>query len=76
MGASLVLSIVRLNPSSDPDKVPTPVLHHFAELYCPLIILLQGAAILTLLGYKITRSSHEETLTQLAAEAELAQEVA
>jgi hypothetical protein len=38
----------------------------------PIIVLMYAAALILLTGYKITRASHAETLTLLAAEAERA----
>ncbi|HLK23943.1 MAG TPA: MFS transporter [Caulobacteraceae bacterium] len=74
VGASIVVQLIHLNPSSDPSTTPPSVVSHLGELYCPLIIGLQAVAILLLLGYRITRRSHEETLAQLTAEAELSRE--
>ena len=61
--------------ASDPSTVPPSVVRHLGEVYCPLIIGLQACAIALMIGYKITRATHEDTLLQLAADAELAQEV-
>ena len=36
----------------------------------PIILVLYGAALVLMLGYKITRESHAETRRLLAAEAE------
>jgi GPH family glycoside/pentoside/hexuronide:cation symporter len=69
LGASLVVAIIHLRPTSDPSMVPASVIRHLGEVYCPLIIGLQVCAIALLIGYKITRASHEETLERLAAEA-------
>ncbi len=76
LGASIVISLIHLNPSRNPESVPPSVVRHLGELYCPLIVGLQACAILLLLGYRITRRSHEETLAQLTAAAELSQEPA
>lgn len=76
LSASMVLSFIHLQPAADPEKVPQSVVRHLGEVYCPLIIGLQACAILLMLGYKITRRSHEETLVRLAAEAEAVREAA
>ena len=50
-------------------------MRHFALIYVPTIIGLYTIAFTLLSGYRITRSSHAETLQQLAAEAEAAGQV-
>jgi GPH family glycoside/pentoside/hexuronide:cation symporter len=74
LAASTLLSFIHLNANSDPSTVPPSVIQHLGEVYCPLIIGLQACAIVLMLGYKITRTSHEETLGRLAAEAMEARE--
>jgi GPH family glycoside/pentoside/hexuronide:cation symporter len=76
LGASMVVAFIHLKATSDPSTVAPSVVRHLGEVYIPLIIGLQACAIALLLGYKITRASHQETLTSLAAEAELSHEVA
>jgi Na+/melibiose symporter-like transporter len=76
LAASLVVAFIGLKAGSDPATTPPSVVRSLAEVYCPLIVGLQACAILLLFGYRITRGSHEETLARLAAEAELAAEVA
>jgi len=76
LSASMVVSLVHLQAASDPDKVPASVVRHLGEVYCPTIIGLQACAIALLLGYKINRRSHEETLVRLAANAEATREAA
>ena len=49
-------------------------MRHFALIYAPTSIGLYTIAFVLLSGYRITRSSHQETLQQLAAEAEAAGE--
>jgi GPH family glycoside/pentoside/hexuronide:cation symporter len=76
LGASMVVTLIHLRATNDPASVPPSVVSHLGELYCPLIIGLYACTIALMFGYKITRKSHEETLVQLAAEAELSREVA
>jgi Na+/melibiose symporter-like transporter len=45
-------------------------MRHFALIYAPTLVALYGVAFVLLSGYRITRASHQETLQQLAAEAE------
>jgi len=46
------------------------VMRHLALTYAPTLIGLYAFAFVLLSGYRITRASHQETLQQLAAEAE------
>ena len=64
--------MIHLTPGTDPSRVPPEVMRHFALIYAPTSVILYGIAILLLSGYRITRASHQETLQQLAAEAEQA----
>jgi Na+/melibiose symporter-like transporter len=74
LAASMVVAAIGLKANSDPATTPPGVVRALGEVYCPLIIVLQAGAILLMLGYRITRSSHQETLQRLAAEAELARD--
>ena len=74
MVASTIVAVVHLTPGTDPSKVPPEVMRHFALIYAPTSITLYAIAFVLLSGYRITRSSHQETLQQLAAEAEAAGE--
>jgi len=68
--ASTIVAVVGLAPGTDPSRVPPGVMRHFALIYAPTLVCLYGLAIVLLSGYRITRASHQETLQQLAAEAE------
>jgi GPH family glycoside/pentoside/hexuronide:cation symporter len=70
MGATLIIQLIHLKPGAKPSLVPPEVVHNLAVVYCPILIGLYAFALLLLTGYKITRESHDETLAQLAAEAE------
>ena len=70
LAASTIIEAVHLKAGSNPAAVSPEVLRHLALVYVPSIIGLNAAGLILLLGYKITRSTHEETLRQLAAEAE------
>ena len=74
LAASMLVSLIHLQAAADPDKVPAPVVRNLGLVYCPLIIALQAGAILLMLGYKITRGTHAETLARLAANAEAVRE--
>jgi Na+/melibiose symporter-like transporter len=68
--ASTIVAVIALKPGTDPAKVPPGVMQHLAMIYAPTQIALYALAFLLLSGYRITRASHQETLAQLAAEAE------
>jgi Na+/melibiose symporter-like transporter len=68
--ASLLLRFIHFPAHAQPGHVPEGVIRHLGMVYLPLIFSLYGLALLFLLGYRITRASHQETLRLLAAEAE------
>lgn len=70
MIASTIVAVVGIAPGTDPSHVPPGVMNHFALIYAPTLVCLYGLSIVLLTGYRITRASHQETLQQLAAEAE------
>ena len=70
LAAATIVEVVHLKAGADPASVPPEVARHLALVYCPTVVGLYAAAFLLLLGYRITRTTHAETLRQLAAEAE------
>jgi len=68
--ASSIVAAIALKPGVDPAHVPPGVMHHLALIYAPVQISLYVIAFVLLSGYRITRESHQETLQQLAGEAE------
>lgn len=74
LAASMLVAFIHLQAAANPDTVPASVVRNLGLVYCPLIIGLQACAILLMLGYKITRGTHADTLARLAAEAEAARE--
>ena len=68
--ASTIVAIINLQPGTDPAHVAPGVMRHLATIYAPTLICLYVVAFVLLSGYRITRASHQETLQQLAAEAE------
>lgn len=73
-GASLIVGAVRFPQGAAPGTVPAEVLRNLGLVYVPVQVALYGVATLLLLGYRISRESHAETLRRLAAQAELARE--
>ncbi|MGI9169345.1 MAG: MFS transporter [Caulobacteraceae bacterium] len=70
--AAMVLALIRFPAGARPGHVAPAVIAHMAMVYLPIVVVLYGAALVLMFGYKITRASHAETLTLLAAEAEKA----
>jgi GPH family glycoside/pentoside/hexuronide:cation symporter len=70
--AALVIEAVGLKTGADPRTVPPAVIHNLALVYSGAVLGLYSCAVALIFGYKITRTSHRETLAQLAANAEQA----
>ena len=70
LAASMVITAIHLTPGANPATVSPDVARNLALTYAPTIICLHAVGLTLLLGYKINRASHQETLRQLAAEAE------
>ena len=70
--ASAILAAVRFPAGAKPGQVPAAVIHHLGLVYVPTLIGLNLLGLGLLLGYRITRASHADTLIKLAAKAEQA----
>jgi len=68
--SGLLLLAIHFPRKAQPGHVPPEVIRHLALVYLPTIFILYGLALLFLMGYRITRASHQETLRRLAAEVE------
>ena len=71
---AMIVALIHLPARAVPGAVDPAVVRHLGEFYVPTAIGLYGLAVLFLLGYKITRSGHEDTLRRLAAAADLVAE--
>jgi Na+/melibiose symporter-like transporter len=71
--ASAVLGFIEFPIGVRPDLVPTAVLDRLALTYAPLSIGLNAVGIALMLGYRITRKTHADTLERLAARAAAAE---
>ncbi|MGH6986974.1 MAG: MFS transporter [Caulobacteraceae bacterium] len=69
--AGLILAAIRFPNLAKPGHVAAPIIAHLAMVYVPIIAALYGTALVLMLGYKITRKGHLETLAELAARAEI-----
>jgi len=72
--SAMIVALIHLPARAVPGAVDPAVVRHLGEFYVPTAIGLYGLAVLFLLGYKITRSGHEDTLRRLAAAADLVAE--
>jgi len=70
LAASAIIEGTHLKAGADPSSVPPETIRHLAAIYCPVIVTLYLGGLLLMFGYRINRASHQETLRQLAAEAE------
>lgn len=70
LAASMLIEAIHLKAGSNPATIAPEVTRNLALVYAPVIIGLHAVGLTLLLGYKINRASHQETLRQLAAEAE------
>jgi Na+/melibiose symporter-like transporter len=70
--AALVIDAVGLKTGTDPRAVPADVVRNLALVYSVSVLALYACAVTLIFGYKISRTSHRETLAQLAANAEQA----
>jgi Na+/melibiose symporter-like transporter len=68
--SGVMLAFVRLPAHAVPGHVPQAVLVNLAETFILTQVVLYAIALTLMLGYKITRASHAETLRLLASEAE------
>jgi len=72
--SAMIVALIHLPARAVPGKVDPLVVRHLGEFYVPTAMGLYGLAVLFLLGYKISRSSHEDTLRKLAAASDLVAE--
>ncbi len=72
LAAAMLIEVIHLKAGSNPATISPEVTRNLALVYAPTIIALHAVGLTLLLGYKINRASHQETLRQLAAEAEAA----
>jgi GPH family glycoside/pentoside/hexuronide:cation symporter len=69
--SAMIVALIHLPARAVPGKIDPAVVRHLGEFYVPTAAGLYGLAVLFLLGYKITRSGHEDTLRKLAAASDL-----
>jgi Na+/melibiose symporter-like transporter len=68
--ASMILAAIGFPAGARPGQVSPEIIRNLALVYAPIFVVLYALGLVLMTGYKITRASHQETLTRLAAEAE------
>jgi glycoside/pentoside/hexuronide:cation symporter, GPH family len=72
--SGLIISTIHFPTGARPGSIDAEIIRHLGLVYVPTQMVLYGTASLLLLGYRISRASHAETLRKLAAAADLTQE--
>jgi GPH family glycoside/pentoside/hexuronide:cation symporter len=70
LAAAALIEAIHLNAGANPATLSPEVTRNLALVYAPTIIALHAVGLSLLFGYRINRASHQETLRQLAGEAE------
>jgi Na+/melibiose symporter-like transporter len=71
---SMLIAAIQFPQGAKPGAVSPEIVRNLGWVYVPTAIVLYGLAVLFLMGYRITRESHAESLRKLAAAAELVEE--
>lgn len=74
LASGLIIGAIGFPTGAKPGTVDPEIVRHLGLIYVPTQIVLYGTATLLLLGYGISRASHQDTLRKLAAAADLASE--
>ena len=72
--AGLIVGAIHFPQHAKPGTVAPEIIRALGLTYVPVQLLLYGTTVLLLLGYRISRASHAETLRRLAAAADLSVE--
>jgi len=72
--SGMIISAIHFPHQARPGAVPADVVRALGLTYVPVQVVLYGITVLLLIGYRISRKSHEDTLRKLAAAADLAAE--
>jgi GPH family glycoside/pentoside/hexuronide:cation symporter len=72
--SGLIIGAIAFPTGAKPGTVDPLIVRHLGQIYVPTQVVLYGVATLLLLGYRISRASHQETLRKLAAAADLVAE--
>ncbi|MDE2487891.1 MAG: MFS transporter [Alphaproteobacteria bacterium] len=72
--SGMIISAIHFPHGVKPGDVPAGAVRALGLTYVPVQVVLYGLTVLLLIGYRISRKSHEDTLRKLAAAADLAAE--
>lgn len=72
--SGMIISAIHFPKDVAPGQVPPEIVRALGLTYLPVQFVLYGTTVLLLIGYRISRKSHHETLAKLAAAADLAAE--
>jgi GPH family glycoside/pentoside/hexuronide:cation symporter len=74
LASGTIIGAIAFPAGAKPGTVDPEIIRHLGQIYVPTQIVLYGVATLLLLGYGISRASHQDTLRKLAAAADLVAE--
>jgi Na+/melibiose symporter-like transporter len=69
--SGMIISAIHFPTGMKPGQVPADIVRALGLTYVPVQFVLYGVTVLLLAGYRISRTSHAETLRRLAAAADL-----
>jgi len=72
--SGMIVGAIHFPQGVKPGAVAPEIIRNLGLVYVPTQLVLYGTTVLLLLGYRISRASHAETLRRLAASADLAAE--
>ncbi|MEO8113582.1 MAG: MFS transporter [Phenylobacterium sp.] len=72
--SSMIVGAIHFPRGVAPGSVDPAIIRNLGLVYVPTQAVIYGTAVLLLVGYRISRSSHAETLRKLAAGADLVEE--
>jgi Na+/melibiose symporter-like transporter len=72
--SGLIISAIHFPQGAKPGAVSPEIVRALGLTYIPVQAVLYGVTVLLLIGFRITRARHAETLAKLAAAADLAAE--
>lgn len=72
--AGMIISAIHFPQGAKPDAVPPETVRALGLTYLPVQFALYGVTVLLLIGFRLSRATHAETLRKLAAAANLVEE--
>jgi Na+/melibiose symporter-like transporter len=72
--SGMIIGAIQFPTGAKPGTIDPAIIRQLGLIYVPTQVVLYGTATLLLLGYRISRASHQDTLRKLAAAAYLTAE--